>query len=429
MTRLAIAFICGGLLLASCGLGQDFEIKHDKEADATRITIPTPRGMVDWRTVARAIARAERLDERAVAEVLPSETLDLNRARARWVIRGLSIALGSGVRLRIQRDGDRIEALVIDIDRDQIRDSWSRLKGVARQVVFHWDDREDSPYGLLLDEDWQRRDASRPLVVIIHGYSSKPEEFLALRSELREAGFTCAAFSYPNDHAVAASGRQLAAALREFQRQHPQRRLRLLAHSMGGLVARVAIEDPTAASVPNADQLLMVATPNQGTNLARIPLSLDAWEHLVQQPDELENAFFDSVRDGLNEARQDLQPGSTFLRRLNARPRNPRVKYSLLLGNDGPATRQQLNKVRRELREAQQEHAVLRALGPRLDAFLQDLDELVEGKGDGVVAVERGRLAGVEDTEVLPFGHTAITSDLSDEPSQRLLKEVIDRLK
>lgn len=428
MTRLTIAFIGCGLLLASCGLGEDFQIKHDAEADATRITIPTPRGVVDWRTVARAIARAERLDERAVAQLLPSESLDLNRAGARWAIRGLSIALGSGVRLRIQREGDRIEALVIDIDRDQIRNSWSRLKGVARQVVFQWDDREDSPYGLLLDEDWQRHGAERPLVVIIHGYSSKPEEFVALRSELREAGFACAAFSYPNDHAVAASGRQLAAALREFQRQHPDRRLRLVAHSMGGLVARVAIEE-SAADMANVEQLIMVATPNQGSNLARIPLSLDGWEHLVQQPDELKNAFFDSVRDGLNEARQDLQPGSVFLRRLNALPRNPRVKYSLLLGNQGPATRQQLSQVRKKLREAQQEHAVLRALGPRLDEFLQDLDELVDGQGDGVVAVERGRLPGVEDTEVLRFGHTAITSDLSDESSKRLLSEITERLK
>jgi hypothetical protein len=55
-----------------------------------------------------------------------------------------------------------------------------------------------------------------------------------------------------------------------------------------------------------------------------------------------------------------------------------------------------------------------------LEALLADIDEMVEGKGDGIVAVKRGRLAGVADTLVLPFSHIAVTG----EPTTDVLREV-----
>jgi len=280
------------------------------------------------------------------------------------------------------------------------------LKGMARQIVFRWGNDQDSRYGLFLDEDWQQRTAQRPLVVIVHGYNSRPEEFDALRGRLRNAGFACAVMSYPNDAAVAFSGRQLASALRAFERQNPDRRVALVAHSMGGLVSRVVIEDPDTASIGNVDQLIMVATPNHGSNLARVPVSLDVWQNWLDgEPDTVKTVFFDSVLDGLNEARFDLQPESELLQRLNGLPRNPNVRYSLILGNKGPATREQLDELRRLIIATRDRNVALRALGPRLDELLEDLDELVDGVGDGAVAVERGRLEGVDDTIVLGFNH------------------------
>ena len=56
----------------------------------------------------------------------------------------------------------------------------------------------------------------------------------------------------------------------------------------------------------------------------------------------------------------------------------------------------------------------------RLEALLDDMDELVEGKGDGVVAVARGRLEGVTDTLVLPFGHLSVTG----EPATDVVRQV-----
>jgi hypothetical protein len=198
---------------------------------------------------------------------------------------------------------------------------------------------------------------------------------------------------------------------------------------MGGLLSRVAIEDPETGTVGNVDQLIMVATPNQGSNLARVPVSLDIWQNWLDgEPDTVKSVFIESVLDGLNEARFDLQPESALLARLNELPRNPNVRYSLILGKKGPATREQLDILRRAILDSQESNVALRVLGPRLGPLLEDLDELVDGLGDGAVAVERGRLEGVDDTIVLDFSHSSITSELSDASSNTLVAEILIRL-
>ena len=64
----------------------------------------------------------------------------------------------------------------------------------------------------------------------------------------------------------------------------------------------------------------------------------------------------------------------------------------------------------------------------RLEALLGDMDELVEGKGDGVVAVARGRLNGVSDTLVLPFGHLAVTGAPATDVVRQVQAAVLERL-
>jgi pimeloyl-ACP methyl ester carboxylesterase len=324
---------------------------------------------------------------------------------------------------------DQPGALRRILENRALRDALNIARGIASQVVFQWGNAQDSRYGLFLDEDWRARTRARPLVIIVHGFGSKPEEFDVAREQMREAGFGTAVFAYPNDAAIAFSARQFSSALQEFERQNPDRRLSLLAHSMGGLVSRAVIEDPAIATVSIIDQLIMVATPNHGSNLARVPVSRDVWENWLDgEPDTVKSVFFESVLDGLNEARIDLQPESELLGQLNSLPRNPQVRYSLLLGNKGPATHEQLDELRRRVIASQDLNPALRVLGPRLAELLEDLDELVDGLGDGAVAVERGRLEGVDDTIVLRFNHGTITSALDDEGGQRLIAEVLARL-
>lgn len=63
-----------------------------------------------------------------------------------------------------------------------------------------------------------------------------------------------------------------------------------------------------------------------------------------------------------------------------------------------------------------------------LDALLADMEEIVDGKGDGVVAVKRGRLDGVDDIVLLPFGHLSCTGPADCEAVEQVQHEVLARL-
>ena len=118
-----------------------------------------------------------------------------------------------------------------------------------------------------------------------------------------------------------------------------------------------------------------------------------------------------SVADGLNEARADLEPGSKFLRELNRRGHNLRVRYSTILGTASPLTSDQLRQLKRHIEAELAKSRTGRLLEPKVDRFLDDLDELTAGEGDTVVSIRRGQLEGVEDTVVLPIHHWTMTSD------------------
>ena len=96
-----------------------------------------------------------------------------------------------------------------------------------------------------------------------------------------------------------------------------------------------------------------------------------------------------------------MRPQSRFLLQLNARPRNSRVKYSILLGNVSPASSAQLDLVAAKIREWSQKSDTFRFLSLRLRKALDHPQELTPGEGDGAVAVIRGKLEGVPDTVVL----------------------------
>jgi hypothetical protein len=57
------------------------------------------------------------------------------------------------------------------------------------------------------------------------------------------------------------------------------------------------------------------------------------------------------------------------------------------------------------------------------------MDEVIDGKGDGVVAVKRGQLDGVADVLLLPFDHLSCTGKPEDAAVRRLQKEILVRLR
>jgi hypothetical protein len=132
--------------------------------------------------------------------------------------------------------------------------------------------------------------------------------------------------------------------------------------------------------------------------------------------------------DGLGEARKDLCPDSAFLRRLNSRPRNKQVRYSILLGEGGELDLEIAERIRSSIDNLERRSTLAQVFGPRLDRLRQDLEELTE-PGDGFVPVKRGRLAGVDDVKVLKFGHIAPFGDIDNSGLRPLHEAIAARLK
>lgn len=294
---------------------------------------------------------------------------------------------------------------------------WLRKKMVC--------DTDLSCYGIRLDENWQEADEDKPVVLVVHGYNSRPDRNEAMLDTIRAAGHPCGTFSYPNDYTITASAQLLSSELRRFHRDHPDRRVTLICHSMGGMVARACVED-TLYDPGNVDRMILIAPPTCGTAIAQFAIGTDVWEHWLSRADGGPwRRVKDSIVDGLGEAANELCPGSEFLTELNARPRNPNVQYTVILGTGARMTEAELEWVRESVVEKLAKVPGAEGGAERLDALLSDIDELVEGKGDGVVAVERGRLEGVADTLVLPFGHLSVTGKVvTGEPGSDVVRQV-----
>jgi hypothetical protein len=173
---------------------------------------------------------------------------------------------------------------------------------------------------------------------------------------------------------------------------------------------------------------MMIAPPSQGTSCAYIVWSGDLWEHFIHTHDHnlLDDAYA-SLEDGLGEGREDLKPDSEFLHQLNARERNPRVRYSMFVGDGSRFTRDQLAAFRRLLAKSAEADSFLAIMEPALQRALDDFEDSAQ-PGDGVVSIARAHLDGVSDTVVLGFDHWNSVGEPKCEAVAALHQEILKRL-
>jgi hypothetical protein len=267
----------------------------------------------------------------------------------------------------------------------------------------------------------------KPYVILVHGFNSTPERCATLLKPIRDAGYHCGTLRYPNDQAISDSAALLSRELKDFAKRHPKTNLTLVTYSMGGLVAREALEN-SKLDPGNVQQLVMVAPPTHGSSCARIVCSGDIWEHGVRgEHGGLLNCVYACVEDGLGEARHDLKPDSAFLTRLNARKRNDRVRYSIILGTAGPFSPSELEIAKTTVRKSAEASGFIKVIQPAVEKALNDLGDAVE-EGDGVVSVSRGRLDGVSDTVLLAFSHWNVIDHPEAEAVASVHREILKRL-
>ena len=131
----------------------------------------------------------------------------------------------------------------------------------------------------------------------------------------------------------------------------------------------------------------------------------------------------------MNSAIGDMRPDSQLLQNLNDKSRNERVDYSILLGNKAPLSEKQAVILAEVVSSLGDESAVAELVGQQAaDTLEQVSSEAVGRRGDGVVSLDSGRLAGVDDVKVLRFSHNDLMNPNSD-GWEKLKPEILKRLK
>ena len=406
-------------------------VEYDPKTLARRITIRAVDGRIAWSDIFRGLARSRNYDDLALEDALPNRAFDIHSPSAdRW-LRRINGTVGPHVQVSLLRTtgGHAEPSLVITTDREGILQSRRRFKSKLRDLVARWDDRPIKPaYGLKLDRDWDQACHDRELVVVVHGLNSRPEETATFLADARKEGFPCAEFAYPNDQPIDDSARLLADELQHLAETHANRQVALVTHSMGGLVARSVIERPQL-DPGNVRRLIMIAPPNHGSTLASYAVALDTWEYFTSSHRRHEgHSIHGCFADGLAEALDDLTPNSIFLQRLNARPRNSNVSYTIILGNRAPLREAHLARLRDGIARAGNRNRWLQFFGSKLSTMLYDMEEVVDGRGDGVVSVRRGMLDGVDDTVVLHLGHADVLRADAPNGARKARQVVLNRL-
>ena len=428
-----LAALAGASLFAANALAETeaaaIEVIHDREAFVTTINVAARDGLVSWTDIFRGVSRARGYDDRALEDLGARRAFPIDGPFTRPIIAAMNAAFGPDLRFSIAEaplPGEPAR-LQIRMDRKALlasqREITQRLRNNVKARL-----KTARAYGLRLDRDWQRTAADQPVVVLVHGLQSSGNHMATLLVRPRSAGMPCGVFDYPNDQSIQESAVLLSGELREFRRKHPDRHVTLLAHSMGALVARAVVEDPKL-DAGNVDQLVMISPPNHGSLLAEFGFGLDLYESVLGEARRDRARWFAAaIEDGLAGAQTDLQPGSPFLTALNARPRNPRVRYSIFLGDVAQLKPEELVTARRMIDRAGEKSRWVQFFGSRVDDWLADLDEIVDQRGDGAVALKRGRLDGVEDTAVRHFSHLSFNQSPLTAEAELVLEEVMKRL-
>jgi pimeloyl-ACP methyl ester carboxylesterase len=252
--------------------------------------------------------------------------------------------------------------------------------------------------------------------VLVHGLDCDRANWSAVATLLQDDGYQVAYFTYPSDQPLADSERLMHDQMALLRETYPDTRVHVLAHSMGSLVARAYVESSDYAG--GVDRLILIAPPNAGSKWAKLRLALEVEEHYHLWRHEPTWSPTWCITDGLGEAGGDLQVGSDFLRELNARPRCPSVRYTIIAGTQHPASSIAANWVDRSAKLVPNATRELWGFRQTYNGLKHSAEKLRTrvSKSDGPVSVKSTLLDGVDDVVLLPGDHTSLYIPRNDQP-------------
>ena len=241
-------------------------------------------------------------------------------------------------------------------------------------------------------------------VLLIHGLDDVGTIWDELAPALQKHKALVLKFEYPNDQSPRDSASLLLKALSDL-RQKGIVHIDLVAHSMGGLVARDALTRKAYvendSSLPRIGHLIMVGTPNHGSVFARMRIVGEAREQLVHLC-KGEAHIPDALIDGAGQAGPDLIPDSPYLCELNSRPMPVGFPITIIAGRMEKKGSERLARlINRKQREGSE-------LTTYLEAMHQCWEKASNSLGDGVVTLDSTKLEGVSDFHVVHGNHRSI---------------------
>jgi len=233
-------------------------------------------------------------------------------------------------------------------------------------------------------------------VVLIHGMDDPGLVWMNLAPALTDEHLNVWKMYYPNDQPIVDSASLFQDELARLK-QSGISEITIVAHSMGGLVSREMLTNPQFSYIENAQHdelprvtaLVMVGTPNHGSEWARYRFFAeirDQWINVVENGAPILRGFM----DGAGEAQIDLRPDSQFLTALNSRPHPEGVRLLTISGIVSPWEDNEINDF---LYSSFEEGTANEAA-----ALIKSMSD---GLGDGLVTVDSSRLQGVEYRTVL----------------------------
>ncbi len=398
MRKLCFSILLGLLTCAAPALAAPREAR-----------VPLRDGKIRTSDLSAMLCRELRLPTAASFDL---GNVDVSGVGGSMLVAALNESLGDGCRLGVSDD-----ALVLRFDTDKLPRDCDRLKRAVRVFAAAAAPRatlrQADFYGLDLPKDF---DPARRLVVLVHGLDCDKANWWAMSDLLRADGYQVATFTYPSDQAIDDSAALFAKHMTALRESHPRTSTDVVAHSMGGLVARAYIEGDDYAG--GVEHFVMLATPNRGSTWAsyRVALEVEEHFHLWQHEDDWHWTWM--ITDGLGEAGRDLKPRSKFLTKLNARPRRDGVKYTVVAGSQHPASRvtaRYIGKTSNLIRGRAADWWGFRHAKRGLDRAADRMAHKT-GTSDGPVKVSRAKLKGVDDFVVLPVDHGSICAPVNGNP-------------
>jgi len=129
-------------------------------------------------------------------------------------------------------------------------------------------------------------DAGRTPVFLVHGISGSPRDFADLVARFRRSAYQPVLFFYPTGMSLADVSHELGTRVQDFVKRHPTTGFAVVAHSMGGLVAKGMLDRFDAAkTLPGWKAFVAISTPWAGMPIAAYGARLSGhppcWDDLV----------------------------------------------------------------------------------------------------------------------------------------------------